>query len=114
MFSNKNKRFGINFGKTYRISLRTYRIGGKMMDVKDCIAELNPDAIFIDGLDEAIVGHIDRNDVIVALYDIEKCVSAFMRLKEIDREEALEDLYFNVFQAYLGINTPAFATLFSE
>ena len=29
------------------------------MDAKELIGELNPDALFPDGLDEAIVGHVD-------------------------------------------------------
>jgi len=84
------------------------------MDAKELIGELNPDALFPDGLDEAIVGHVERNEVIVALYDIEKCVSVYMKKYKIDRTEALDDLYHNVFGAYVGINTPVYCTLFPE
>lgn len=82
------------------------------MTIVELLKEINPEAILIDGLDDAIIGHTDRNGANVAVYNIDKCVSIYKEKYQIDEEQALDDLCFNVFGAYLGINTPVFVTLF--
>jgi hypothetical protein len=83
------------------------------MNVRERIQELNPEAIFIADMDNAIVGMTEReNSVFVAIYDIEKCADIMMKRDNKDYEEAIDDIYYNTVYAYLGINTPIFATMF--
>ena len=85
--------------------------GGKyaMSNIRELIAEVNPDALLADGLNEAIVGYGGQHPMIpVAVYDYDKCVEIFMRDNDWDWEGAIEWMEFNVVQAYLGPGTPIF------
>jgi len=57
------------------------------MDRRAKIAEVNPDAILWDGLDEAIVGITQDN---VAVYDIYKMELEIMKLQDCTFDEAVE------------------------
>lgn len=75
------------------------------------IAELNPEALFADGFDEALIGTVERAcQPPVALYDREKCVEILVR-QGMTYEEAVEFFEFNTLGAWVGENTPAFATI---
>jgi hypothetical protein len=77
------------------------------MNKREIIAELNEEALFADGFDEAIVGMATRcgmPDVVV--YDREKCIEILAR--EMPLQEAEEFYEFNVVGAYVGENTPLF------
>jgi len=82
------------------------------MDARKFILEHNPDAIFIEGLDEALIGLIEKNSVFVALYDESKTIELLMKKENMSYDEALEWFYFNIEGAYLGVNTPVFFTPF--
>lgn len=84
------------------------------MNVKEYLEELNPDVIFYEDMDDAIIGFFEREDKIVALYDTSKCIECAMTVYEIPFDEASEHVYFNMINAYLGENNPAFATLWSD
>jgi hypothetical protein len=84
------------------------------MNVKEYLEELNPDVIFYEDMDDAIVGFYERDDKIVALYDTNKCIQCAMKVNGLPFDEASEHVYFNMINAYLGENNPAFATLWSE
>lgn len=73
------------------------------MDKRAKIAEVNPDAILWDGLDEAIIGITQDN---VAVYDIHKMELEVMKLHECSFEEAVEWVDYNILSAYVGDNTP--------
>ena len=74
---------------------------------KEQIAEANPDALFADGFDGAIIGY----DAIgcCAVYDYDKCLKVLMeRDDRMNFPEAHEFMEFNVVSAYVGDFTPIF------
>jgi hypothetical protein len=91
--------------------------------IRDDIAEINPEALLLDGFDEAIIGMAERINLgpIIA-YDVEKIIEILandMEVEEDDLEDgqSIEDLkismayeyfYFNIQGAWMGENTPIF------
>ena len=78
-------------------------------EIKRQIAEENPDALFCDGLDQALVG-VGRQfpNHTVAVYDKSLCIKTLMKQNDWEFEEAIEWLEFNTFQAGMGEDTPIF------
>ena len=75
--------------------------------VRELLSEENPDALFADGLDEALVGVARRcGQPTLAVYDYEKCVEVFMSREGMSHEDAIEWMEFNVVGAWLGEGTP--------
>lgn len=72
------------------------------------IAERNEEALFADGLDDALVG-FTRNacEPCRAIYDVESCIDILMA-DGMTYEEAEEYLEFNTLGAYVGPNGPLF------
>lgn len=65
-----------------------------------------------DGLDDAIIGTVNRFGMeSVLLYDMEKCIEILMKNNDWKYEDALEWFEFNIIGAWLGETTPAFAVL---
>jgi len=84
------------------------RDGTKYMD-RELVAEVNEDMLFADGLDDALVGYIERAGMpSIACYDKDKCIEILA--KDMTYEEAVEYFYFNTAGAYVGENTPCFFT----
>lgn len=82
------------------------------MTVKEEIANINPDALLVDGFEEALIGYIERIDIgCVALYDRYKCIEILIN-NGMDDQEAIEYFEYNVVGSYCGKYTPAFATLY--
>ena len=81
---------------------------------KKYLAEINPDMLFADGFEEALIGHVQQFTKSLALYDYEKCVAILMKRDSMTEEEAEEYLQFNTLGAWVGPNTPAFAFFFSN
>jgi hypothetical protein len=92
---------------------------------REDIAEINPDALFCDGFDEAIIGMAERINLgPVVAYDVEKIIEILMKDMEVDpddledgrteedvkREMAYDYFYFNVQGAWMGEFTPIFIT----
>jgi hypothetical protein len=73
------------------------------MDRRAKIAEVNPDAVLWDGLDDCIIG-IDVDNV--AVYDIYKMELEIMKLQDCSFEEAVEWVDYNILSAYVGEWTP--------
>lgn len=94
------------------------------------IAEINPEAILYDGLDDAIIGMAERitmNSVVA--YDKDKTIEILMRdmtvedseLPELEAmgmtiedrkyEMAIEHFEYNILGGWLGENTPIFVTV---
>ena len=71
---------------------------------REQIADLNPDALFADGFDDALIGYCA--DSFVAVYDYLNCVDILH--KEMTPQEAHEYMEFNVVSAFVGKNTPIF------
>ena len=82
---------------------------------KEDIADINPDALLADGLDDAIIGFGHQcGSPPVVIYDYDRCVEIFMRDNNWDHEDAMEWMQFNVIGAYVGPGTPIFMTVFSQ
>jgi len=80
-----------------------------MSDILDYIEEINPDALYPTGLEDAIIGMTTGivSDGVVVL-DHEKCVEIFMKRDGMTYEEAVEWMSFNVTGAFMGEHTPIF------
>jgi hypothetical protein len=75
---------------------------------RDELAELDPDLLFADGFDEAILGVAERcGSPLVVVYDYDKCVESLMK-DGMNEDEADEWMGFNVTGAYVGERTPWF------
>ena len=69
------------------------------------ISDINPDAVFADGFDAAIIGY-DANCTVV--YDYDKCMKILMERDSMTEHEAHEYMEFNVVSAHVGDFTPIF------
>lgn len=78
-----------------------------MMDISD----LNPEALFADGFEAALVGYVTQGNKILAAYGEEACINILMNRDGMTWDEAREHFDFNVAGAYVGENTPVFLTL---
>lgn len=77
------------------------------MTLRERIAEENPEALFADGLDEALVGMAVRcGQPALAVYDYARAVEVFMTRDGMTYEEAVEWMDFNVVGAWMGPHTP--------
>ena len=67
----------------------------------------------LDGLDEAVIGTVERlGSPTVLLYDEDKIIEILMRRDGMSNEEAIDFYAFNIVNAWVGYTTPAFARLF--
>jgi hypothetical protein len=70
------------------------------------IQEEHPDLLTLDGFDEAILGVVERINLLVVCYDRNKIISILMR--DMNEEEAWEYYQFNILDAYMGESTPVY------
>jgi hypothetical protein len=84
-------------------------------EIKEWIAEYNPDAILADGYEDAIIGIGGQHGSnTVVIYDREKCIEILAN--QFAQEEDCEDPWleaadyfgYNTECAYVGENTPIF------
>ena len=80
------------------------------MNKRELLAENDPDLLFADDFDEAIMGTAfpagsASNKVV---YSADKCLEILMERDGMDYEEALEFFGFNTECAYVGEATPIF------
>lgn len=68
--------------------------------------------MIVNGFEEAFLGYATQFNTTFAVYDREKCIDILSR--EMSYDEAVEYFEFNVQGAYVGENTPAFLSNFSE
>ena len=61
----------------------------------------------VDGFDDAIIGTVGMDDERVVVYDKQKMIEIRMAEGE-DQTDAIEDLQFNTWGAYVGPRTPFF------
>ena len=74
---------------------------------EEALEELNPEALFMDGLDEAIVGigcQYTKNPVVI--YDEGRIIFSLISEQEMEYHEAWEYYSFNIQGAWVGENTP--------
>jgi hypothetical protein len=91
--------------------------------IRDEIAEINPEALLLDGFDEAIIGMAERINLgpIIA-YDVEKIIEILANDMEVEEDDLVDDqsieelkismaydyFDFNIQGAWMGENTPIF------
>ena len=80
------------------------------LSTKERIADMNPNAMFADGFDGAIIGH-DASSF-CAVYDYDKCLKVLVKRDGMSFTEAHEYMEFNVVGSYVGDFTPAFIHTF--
>jgi hypothetical protein len=79
------------------------------------LVDINPDAMFADGFDDALIGIAGRINLgPVALYDRDRCLAVLVRDYEMTESQAEEYMSFNVEGAWVGEGTPLFCELFKE
>ena len=80
----------------------------KRETVEELLAEENPDALFADGFDEAIVGISRRfsHPPLVA-YDYDKCIQILID-QGMTPEDAVDYFSYNVIGSWNGSGTPIF------
>jgi hypothetical protein len=81
-----------------------------MVNIIEKISEINPKAITLVGLDEAIMGtSLTVDDELPRLaYSVEKILEILMNRDGMTRDEAQEFFDFNIFNAYMGEYNPSF------
>lgn len=86
-----------------------------MNPIKEKLIELNPEALFADGFDDALIGIGERcGQPYLAVYDYDKCIDVIMRDEGLSEEDAIEHMSFNVAGAWMGENTPIWMSRVSE
>jgi len=79
-----------------------------MSDIRDELAEIDPDLLLMDGFDDCIIGICESfGSVSVVAYDYDK-VLANLQASGMTYEEAVEYHEFNQAGAYVGERTPVF------
>lgn len=75
------------------------------MDLRDKLSELNPDALIVEGYDEALIGIGCRyTEAACAVYSEEKIIEILEQ--EMSYDDAVEFYEFNIACAYVGPHTP--------
>jgi len=83
--------------------------------VREDISEINPEALLIDGFDEAIIGMAERINLgPVVAYDVQTILKIMIERDEMTYEEAIEYFEFNILGAWAGDNTPIFINKIEE
>ena len=78
------------------------------MNIRDYIADINPDFLLMDGFDDCILGvvtHCGSEQFVI--YDYDKVIAKNMS-HGMTEEEADEYLGFNTLGAYVGPNGPVY------
>lgn len=75
----------------------------KQEELKSSIAEHNPEALFADGHDNAIMGYSSDGRVV---YSVDQIIEGLM--EDMSHEEAVEYFGFNIECAYVGEYTPIY------
>ena len=79
-----------------------------MIDIiKEKLSICNPDALFLDGFDDALIGIGRRTGTLdVAVYDYNKCVNVMIERDGSSHDDAVDYMEYNVTGAYVGENGP--------
>jgi hypothetical protein len=72
------------------------------------LSETYPDLLKADGLDEAIIGVVERMGTQAICYDTDKVIEILMR--DMTEDEAWEYFQYNIAGAWVGEHTPFFLT----
>ena len=76
-------------------------------NIREELADIsgNPEMLFADGYDDALIGYTDSG---VAVYSIEEIIMIMVNEEEMTEEDALEHFYYNVAGSYVGEYTPIY------
>ena len=77
----------------------------RLEELKETIAQHNPEAQFADGHDDAIMGYATDGRVI---YSVNEIIGGLMNRDGMTEEEADEFFSFNIECAYVGDYTPIY------
>lgn len=78
-------------------------------EFKEHVAEVNPEALLADGLEEAAIGYtLNTHGEHVVVYDYDRCVEALVSRDGMSPEGADEYLEFNTLCAYVGPHGPLY------
>ena len=89
-------------------------------NIQEDLAELNPEALFADGFEDALIGYVTRfggfqcregeeaTAEALALYDYDKCIEVLIERDGMTYEDAIDYMEFNVVGAWVGNGTPCF------
>lgn len=78
-------------------------------NVRDWVAEHNPEALMADGYEDAIVGIAERcGQPTLVVYDAWKCVEILIARDGMSPEDAMDFFQFNTLGAWAGEGTPLF------
>lgn len=77
----------------------------RIEQLKETIAEHNPEALLADGHDHAIMGYSTDGRVI---YSVNMIIEGLIEDSEMTYEDAVEFFDFNIAGAYVGEYTPIF------
>ena len=77
----------------------------RLEELKETIAEHNPEAIFADGYDNALMGYSSDMRVI---YSADQIVETLVERDGMTPDEAIEFFNFNIECAYVGEYTPIY------
>jgi hypothetical protein len=76
---------------------------------RELVAEANPEALFADGFEDAIIGYAERcGQNALVVYDAWKCVEILVTRDGMNPEDAMDFFRFNTLGAWMGVNTPLF------
>jgi len=80
-------------------------------EILNRIGEMNEEALCPDGLEDAVIGYVERFGFTgpLVLLDKDKCIEILM--KDMSYEDAVEHFEYNVIGAWCGDGTPCFATI---
>ena len=79
----------------------------KKPDIREELSAIsdNPEMLFADGYDDALIGYTDGG---VAVYSIEDIIMIMINEEEMIEEDAWDHFYYNVSGAYVGEYTPIY------
>jgi|GEM_PF-668505 len=93
---------------------RDFPVRRSRAQLQEALLEMNEEALFADGLEEAFVGICQRfGQPPVAAYDREKVLDLFVS-QGMSEEEAEEFFEFNTIGAWVGESTPVYLDLMKE
>ncbi len=85
------------------------------VDMWETIDAMNPEALTIPGMEEAIVGVLERcGQPTILVYSVTRCVELLVEQHKMAYDEAVDHFRYNVVGAWLGPNTPGFLYRFDR
>jgi len=85
------------------------------VDMWQTIEEMNPEALTIPGMEDAIVGVMERcGQPTILVYSVTRCVELLVEQHGMDYDGAVDHFRYNVVGAWLGPNTPGFLYRFDR